>query len=740
LERRHFCRQGCRRSKTTTFQIETLFRGTETPIPTSSGFNAIALPSATPFCLPFASIGYRAALQKRLSVASRSTMRNEHAIAVIIPVLNEEASIGQVIEDIPDWVDDIIVVDNGSQDDTGTVAATHGARVVLEPQRGYGAACLCGIAALATPDIVVFLDGDYSDHPEEMALLVDPVIGGEVDMMIGSRVSGACEQGALTPQARFGNWLATRLIRLFWGIRYTDLGPFRAIRYRTLIQLEMADQDYGWTVEMQIKAALQGVPADEIPVSYRKRVGVSKVSGTIRGVVGAGYKILSTIFLSALFAQPTMKTGKLVFFTRMPLAGTTKTRLIPALGPEGAAEQQRKMTEHCLSVAPAFRANIDTCIRYTGTERTSMSAWLGPEFVYEAQGEGDLGMRMAQAFHDGFAQAYGKVVLAGTDCPTLDSALTTEAFAALDDHDIVLGPAEDGGYYLIGMTMGGAPEELEDFFENMAWGTEAVLEDTRQRIAALGLQVRELPSLSDVDYPEDLVHWEAARTRTRIAVIIPTLDEAERLENLLNEVAAIDNSEVIVADGGSTDATVRIAEAHGVKVVSGPTGRARQMNAGAAVAQADILFFLHADTQLPRAAGSWIRRALSFDDVALGAFGLRIDAQGSAFRWIEMTANCRSRALGVPYGDQTFFLRRATFEALGGFRDLPILEDYDLARRAKAHGNVLTVQAKARTSSRRWDREGTVRLTIRNIVTFFAYPLGVAPARIARWYGRNLDG
>ncbi|MCF6286594.1 MAG: glycosyltransferase family 2 protein, partial [Candidatus Hydrogenedentes bacterium] len=215
-------------------------------------------------------------------------MRNEHSIAVIIPVLNEVASIGQVIDAIPPWVDDIVVVDNGSEDGTGGVATSHGARVVVEPQRGYGAACLCGIAALGAPDIVVFLDGDYSDHPEEMPLLVDPIIQGEVDMMIGSRVRGEWERGALTPQARFGNWLATRLIRLFWGIRYTDLGPFRAIRYRTLHQLDMADQDYGWTVAMQIKAALHAVPADEVPVSYRKRVGVSKISGTSRGVGGAG--------------------------------------------------------------------------------------------------------------------------------------------------------------------------------------------------------------------------------------------------------------------------------------------------------------------------------------------------------------------------------------------------------------------------------------------------------------------
>ncbi len=664
-------------------------------------------------------------------------MRNEHSIAVIIPVLNEVASIGQVIDAIPPWVDDIVVVDNGSEDGTGEVATSHGARVVVEPQRGYGAACLCGIAALGAPDIVVFLDGDYSDHPEEMPLLVDPIIQGEVDMMIGSRVRGEWERGALTPQARFGNWLATRLIRLFWGIRYTDLGPFRAIRYRTLHQLDMADQDYGWTVEMQIKAALHAVPADEVPVSYRKRVGVSKISGTIRGVVGAGYKILSTIFFSALLARPTLKTGLLVFFTRYPEAGTTKTRLIPALGPEGAAEQQRQMTEHTLSVAPPVRGDVDTQVQYTGADRATMRSWLGPRLLYEAQGSGDLGARMAEVFDNGFTQAYGKVVIVGTDCPGLDSALTTAAFDALDENDLVLGPATDGGYYLIGMALHGVPEELEAFFADMEWGTDSVLAHTRERAAALELKVHELAPLSDVDYPEDLTQWETAHVRAQIAVIIPTWNEADRLGGLLADLEALENCEIVVADGGSTDATVAIARQGGAKVVVSGRGRAIQMNAGAAATEAELLLFLHADTRLPRDGGDWVRRVLSFSGIALGAFELRINGPGAAFRWVEMTANWRSRYLGMPYGDQALFLRRETFVALGGYQEIPILEDYQLARGAKKLGAVVTVPARVRTSARSWSREGTIRLTAKNILTFFAFPLGVSPERIARWYGRD---
>ena len=223
------------------------------------------------------------------------------AIDVIIPVFNEEKSIGLVLDDIPkELVREIIVVNNYSTDSSKQVALDHGAKVVDEYQKGYGFACLKGIEYLTkkdkTPDIVVFLDGDYSDHPEEMTKLVDPILNDDYDFVVGSRALGDKEKGAMLPQAIFGNLIATFLIKIIYKAKYTDLGPFRAIKFKKLIELDMKDTTFGWTVEMQLKAAKQNYKFTEVPVSYRKRVGVSKITGTINGTIKAGYKIIWTIF------------------------------------------------------------------------------------------------------------------------------------------------------------------------------------------------------------------------------------------------------------------------------------------------------------------------------------------------------------------------------------------------------------------------------------------------------------
>lgn len=218
-------------------------------------------------------------------------------VAVVIPVFNERDALPLVVGAIPPGLaDEIVVVDNDSTDGTDAIARGLPVRLVREQRRGYGSACLAGVGAIASrpPDVLVFLDGDFSDHPEEMSLLVDAIAAG-ADLAIGSRVLGRRESGALLPQARLGNALACVLIRALYGHRFTDLGPFRAIRWDAYRRIGMQDRDFGWTCEMQVKALRKGLSIVEIPVSYRRRVGVSKITGTLVGTLRAGYKILWTI-------------------------------------------------------------------------------------------------------------------------------------------------------------------------------------------------------------------------------------------------------------------------------------------------------------------------------------------------------------------------------------------------------------------------------------------------------------
>lgn len=221
-------------------------------------------------------------------------------VDVIIPAFNEENGVGEVVREIPRaFVREIIVVNNASTDNTEVIAREAGATVLREPVPGYGRACLRGIAHAQLsgppPEIVVFLDADHSDFPEEIPNVIQPIIEGKADLVIGSRAIGQRERGSMTPQQVFGNWLATRLLSILYGATFTDLGPFRAIRFNKLLALNMQDKTYGWTVEMQLKAARDGLLYVEVPVRYRRRIGFSKISGTVKGTLLAGYKIIATI-------------------------------------------------------------------------------------------------------------------------------------------------------------------------------------------------------------------------------------------------------------------------------------------------------------------------------------------------------------------------------------------------------------------------------------------------------------
>lgn len=657
-------------------------------------------------------------------------MRHGQRIAVIIPAYNESGSIQPVIRDIPDWVDRIIVADNNSTDDTAARAADAGAEVVTESTRGYGAACLAGIDALRDEEIVVFLDGDYSDYPEDMAHIVDPIALECADMVIGSRAKGEVATGAMTPQQRWGNWLACTLMRIIWGLRHSDLGPFRALPYATLVSLGMQDRTWGWTVEMQIRAAKCGMRVVEAPVRYRKRIGHSKISGTVSGVVRAGTKILYTIAREAILSKaPVAPRQKLVLFTKYPTPGKSKTRLIPELGAEGAAALHRKMAIHACSLVRRIESHNGTAgeIRYTGSDESSFRDWLGADLTFKNQNDGDLGVRMFAAVDDGLSK-HDSVILIGTDCPALNDATVNHAFALLRKHDVVIGPAEDGGYYLIGMRK--AHREL---FEGIEWGSAEVLAKTRGRIDALGLRAAYLQRLPDIDRPEDLKHWNDSDDEApAISVVIPTLNEEPFIADAIASVSIDSSVEVIVADGGSTDRTCAIAAEYGARVIERERGRGAQMNAGANAARGQYLMFLHADTVAPSGFAAVITDVCDTPGVAAGAFKLCVDGGNGLLRAVIHSANLRARALQLPYGDQAFFCKRGTFERIGPFVEAPIMEDYEWIRRARRHGEIRIVPMYVQSSARRWKESGTIRLTMVHQLIVIGYTLRIPPRLLAR--------
>ncbi len=441
--------------------------------------------------------------------------------------------------------------------------------------------------------------------------------------------------------------------------------------------------------------------------------------------------------------QGSRPRGRLIVFTRWPEPGKTKTRLVPTLGEEGAAKLQRDMTEHTLDTARRLVSDntAELEVRYAGGNRERMREWLGSGLSLKPQGRGDLGQRMARALRSAFGSGSTAAVVVGTDCPDLRPHILGSAFAGLEHADLVVGPATDGGYYLIGMAASAAAKALPCIFENIPWGTGEVLSRTLSGAEKAGVELELLGQLADVDRPEDLVRWERSRRGVasredaqRVSIIIPALNEAANVGKAVASAGAGENVEVIVVDGGSSDATVAVARAAGARVVSSRRGRSEQMNAGAAIAEGEMLLFLHADTLLPERFDRHVRGALSSPGVIAGAFEFGVDLEGKRYRRIERIINWRSRVLSMPYGDQALFVRARDFRRLGGFRSMRILEDVELVKRLHHWGRIAIAPAKVVTSGRRWRELGPWRATILNRLAVYTFAIGFQPSQIAGWY------
>ncbi len=431
---------------------------------------------------------------------------------------------------------------------------------------------------------------------------------------------------------------------------------------------------------------------------------------------------------------------RLILFTRYPEPGKTKSRLIPLLGPHGAADLQKQMTEHVLARTTGFVSNrrIDMEVRYEGGNQGLMEKWLGSHISYRSQGRGDLGTRMARAFSQAFDQGRKRVVIVGSDCPGINETTVRTAFDLLDQFDLVLGPANDGGYYLIGLR-----QEKAKLFEDVPWGTAEVGARTLEIAIQLGLRWVKIEPLDDVDRAEDIEVWESEATRKEappkpsISIVIPTLNEAENLAATLASTESSVDLEIIVVDGGSSDETLELAQSFGVRLLTTAAGRARQVNAGGLAASGDVLLFLHGDTRLPRGFERHVVDIMGKPGVVAGAFNLGIDGSEFGFRIIEMLANFRSRVWQMPYGDQAIFLRGEVFRALGGFPDMVVMEDFVLMQRLRKRGRVAIAPVAVKTSARRWRKLGILKTTLINQTVLLAYFLGSNPQRLARWYRRS---
>lgn len=422
-----------------------------------------------------------------------------------------------------------------------------------------------------------------------------------------------------------------------------------------------------------------------------------------------------------------MPHDALIVFTRWPEPGKAKTRLIPALGAEGAADLQRSMTRQTVGRAWAFGVATRTriIIAHEGGSAPQMRGWLGP-LTFEEQAAGDLGLRLAHSMLRAGTRGARKIVIVGSDCPALRETHFQAAFDRLDTCDVVLGPVHDGGYALIGMR---GPYPC--LFQNIPWSTDRVTAATLEQARGRGLTTALLESLEDVDEPADLAGAEAALGQgSTVSVIIPALNESTALDALLPVLQAARPHEILVADGGSTDGTPEVAARHGAHVLPAPRGRARQMNTAASIASGEHLLFLHADTTPPPDYPAVVARTL-FPAIAAGAFRFALREEIALGPLIDRLTRLRGALFGLPYGDQGLFLRRSVFTALDGFPDWPILEDVEIVKRLRRIGRIVITSEMAPTSARRWREGGVLRTWLRHRLVMGGHLLGIPPAWLA---------
>ena len=436
---------------------------------------------------------------------------------------------------------------------------------------------------------------------------------------------------------------------------------------------------------------------------------------------------------------------RLIVFTRYPEAGRNKTRLIPVLGAARAAQIHERMTRLTLEWAERLSTaqSVDVQIQFTGADESAMAERFGSQFTYVTQCDGDLGQRLESAVAESFQNDCQRVVVVGTDCPTLSEVIVRQAFDHLSDHDVVIGPAADGGYYLIGLS-----RHVSSLFSDIAWSTDQVLEQTLAAAIQSDMSIALLPTLEDVDRPEDLARWEQAQAAppqevaNAISVIIPTLNEEPLLECAIESAKASTASEQVIVAAGRFQPALSLAVKHRCRFLTSPPGRAKQMNAGAQAAANPLFVFLHADSRLPSGFDKAVATVLSMPGVVGGAFSLRIDASGWRYRLIEWGIAWRSRWCQMPYGDQALFLSRDSFERLNGFSDLPIMEDFEFMRRLGRIGKIAIAPLGVITSARRWQALGPLWTTWMNQRIIAGYYLGVPLEKLASWYraekGRHL--